>query len=156
MDGTPQIHPQNCPFLFDDYYPRLIHLSLDRPYSLPKRHPDPINRFADRQTTDGIGDIVYQECLCSIISASLSISIANGELILRNIRLDHLSVGQSCLSVRQVYYGKTADWTRVPFGMVNGVTPGIHVLDGGPRASRRKVDFGVVCPLAQWFQWRIL
>jgi len=33
--------------------------------------------------------------------------------MLRNIRLDHLSVG---LSVRKVYCGKTADLIRVPFG----------------------------------------
>jgi len=31
--GTLQIHPQNCSFLFDDHYPHLIHLSLDRPHS---------------------------------------------------------------------------------------------------------------------------
>jgi len=35
---------------------------------------------------------------------------------------------------------------ELSFGIVSGVTPGIHVLDGGRRASRRRVDFGVVCP----------
>jgi len=34
----------------------------------------------------------------------------------------------------------------MPFGMVSGVTPCIHVLDRGPRALRGRVDFGVVCP----------
>ena len=33
------------------------------------------------------------------------------------------------------------------FGVVSGVIPSIHVLDGGPRASRGRVDFGVVCPI---------
>jgi len=37
-------------------------------------------------------------------------------LMLRNIRLDHLSV---CLSVREVYCGKTAEWIRMPFGVVS-------------------------------------
>ena len=30
-NGTPQTHPQNCPF--DDHHPRVIHSSLDRPHS---------------------------------------------------------------------------------------------------------------------------
>jgi len=32
------------------------------------------------------------------------------------------------------------------FGVMSGVTQGIHVLDRGPCASRRRVDFGVICP----------
>ena len=43
-NGTPQIHPQNCPF--DDHHPHLIHPSLDRPTHHPKWHPDAISRFA--------------------------------------------------------------------------------------------------------------
>ena len=39
-----------------------------------------------------------------------------------------LSVG---LSVRKVYCGETADWIRMPFGMVSGVIRGMCVLDGG-------------------------
>ena len=35
-----------------------------------------------------------------------------------------------CVSVRKVYCGKTADWIRMPFGMVNGVGRGMGVLDG--------------------------
>ena len=35
-NGTPQIHPQNCPFPFDDHHPHLIHPSLDRPLSSPQ------------------------------------------------------------------------------------------------------------------------
>jgi len=67
-NGTPQIHPQNCRFPFDDHHPHLIHhYSTDRTHH-PKRHPDPISRFVtvhfpdtqtDRPTdrpTDGIGD----------------------------------------------------------------------------------------------------
>ena len=34
-----------------------------------------------------------------------------------------------CVSVRKVYCGKTADWIRMPFGVVNGREMG--VLDGG-------------------------
>ena len=48
---------------------------------------------------------------------------------------------------------------KLLFGVVSGVTPtpGIHVLDGSPRASREKGGFwGRLPPLAQWFQWRIL
>jgi len=32
-NGTPQIHPQNCPLTFDDNHSHLIHPSLDRPHS---------------------------------------------------------------------------------------------------------------------------
>jgi len=39
------------------------------------------------------------------------------------------------------------------FGMVSGVTQGIHVLDGGLCASRGRGSFAL---LAQWFQWNIL
>jgi len=35
-NGMPQIHPQNCPFPFDDHHPHLIHLFLDRPLSPPQ------------------------------------------------------------------------------------------------------------------------
>ena len=49
--------------------------------------------------------------------------------MLRNIRLDHLSV---CLSlfVHKLYCDKTADWIQMPFGMVSGVGRGMGVLDG--------------------------
>jgi len=34
---------------------------------------------------------------------------------------------------------------RVSFGEVSGLGSGIDVLGGGPRASRGRADFGVVC-----------
>ena len=34
------------------------------------------------------------------------------------------------LSVRKGYCGKTADWIRMPFGMLSGVLRGMAVLDG--------------------------
>jgi len=56
--------------------------------------------------------------------------------MLRNIRLDHLSVGRS---VCKVYCGKMADWIRMPFGMLSGVGRGLGVLDGsGDRRSTRR------------------
>jgi len=39
--------------------------------------------------------------------------------MLQACRLAHLCVCM-CLSVRKVYCGKTADWIRMPFGMVTG------------------------------------
>jgi len=53
------------------------------------------------------------------------------------------SVCQSVgLSVWKVYCGKTADWIRMPFGMVSGVGQGMGVLDGsGDRRSGRGKDF---------------
>jgi len=55
--------------------------------------------------------------------------------MLRNIHLDHLSVGVLVcrsvgLSVRKMYCGKTADWIRMPFGVVSAVGRGMGVLDG--------------------------
>jgi len=38
-----------------------------------------------------------------------------------------LSVG---LSVRKVYYGKTTEWIRMPFGVVSKVGRGMGLLDG--------------------------
>jgi len=54
----------------------------------------------------------------------------------RNIRLDHPSVFRLsvvCLSVclSAKYCGKTAEWIRMPSGMVSGVGRGMGVLDGG-------------------------
>ena len=56
---TPQIHPQNCPFPFDDHHLHLIHLYLDGLHVPSQTDPDPLSRFAtihfadrptDRQT----------------------------------------------------------------------------------------------------------
>jgi len=73
-----------------------------------------------------------------VVSASLSISIASGALVLRTCRLAHLSV---CRSVQKVYCGKTADWIRLPFGMVSGVGQGMGVLDGGGDRIKGKGQF---------------
>jgi len=37
--GMPKIHPENCPFPFDDHHLHLIHLSLDRPHSPSQTAP---------------------------------------------------------------------------------------------------------------------
>jgi len=59
--------------------------------------------------------------------------------MLRNIRLDRLSVG---LSARKVYCGKMADWIRMPFGTVSGVGQGMCVLDGGGYRRKGRGSFG--------------
>jgi len=46
--------------------------------------------------------------------------------ICRSVRLSVV-----CMSVCKVYYGKTAEWIRMPFGTVSGVDQGMSVLDGG-------------------------
>jgi len=58
----------------------------------------------------------------------------------------HLSVCV-CVSVcqsvgRKVYCGKTADWIRMPFGMVNRVGRRMGVLDGGDDLRREGAVFG--------------
>ena len=58
-----------------------------------------------------------------IISASLSISIARGALMVQNIRLAHLSVRKSELWQNGLLI-------RIPFGVVRGVGRGMGVLDG--------------------------
>jgi len=47
--------------------------------------------------------------------------------------------------------GNTADWIRMPFGVVSGVGPGIHELDGSPRASRGRAVSGMVTGIFQKF-----
>jgi len=43
-----------------------------------------------------------------------------------------------CLFVRKVYCGKTADWIRMPFGVVSGTGLGMGILDfGGDRRRGR-------------------
>jgi len=68
-------------------------------YSLVKQQLhlwDTVDIQGGAKTTDQ----ATKKCQISIISASLSISIASGVLMLRNIRLDHLSVTLSdCRSV---------------------------------------------------------
>jgi len=49
-----------------------------------------------------------------------------------------LSVG---LSVWKVYCGKTAEWIRIPFGMVSGVGRGMGVLDGGGYRQKGSSSF---------------
>jgi len=44
---------------------------------------------------------------------------------------------RSCVEVRELI--------ELSFGIVSGVEPSIHVLDGGPHGLRVRVDFGVVC-----------
>jgi len=48
-----------------------------------------------------------------------------------------------CLSVRKVYYGKAADWIRMPFAVVSGVGRGMGVLDGGGDRRREAAVLGV-------------
>ena len=69
-----------------------------------------------------------------VISASLSVTLASISAIVTDLSpkmSECLSICLSvCLSVRKVYCGKTAEWNRMPFGVVNGVGRGMGVLDG--------------------------
>jgi len=59
-------------------------------------------------------------------------------------RLAHLSVCVCvCRSVQKVYCGKTANWIRMPFGMVSGVGGEMSVLDGGGYRRREGVVLGL-------------
>jgi len=64
-------------------------------------------------------------------SASLAVNIIDrkrSSLLVHNCRLSHMSL---CLSVcPESVSWKTADWIRVPFGVVSGVGRGMGVLDG--------------------------
>jgi len=44
-----------------------------------------------------------------------------------------------------VHCGKTAEWIRVPFGVVSGVGRGISVLDGGADRRRKGEFWGRIC-----------
>jgi len=77
-----------------------------------------------------------------IISASLSIRIASMQSA--NVT-EHSSVPSVC----PVSCGKTADWIRMPFGVVSGVGLGMGVFNfGGDRRTLRtciEVSDGIVC-----------
>jgi len=79
-----------------------------------------------------------------LFSSSLSINIAS--VSASGVELSpSQSVGLCvcvCLSVRKVSCGKTADWIRMPFGMVTGVGRW-GALDGGGDSRRRRASFGV-------------
>ena len=49
------------------------------------------------------------------------------------------SVGRSA---QWVTYGKMADWTWMPFGVVSGVGRGMGVLDRGPHPPGERGGFG--------------
>jgi len=55
---------------------------------------------------------------------------------------------RSCAEVRTLI--------ELSFGVVSGVTPGIHVLDGIHMPQGEGWILGSFSPLAKWFQWRIL
>ena len=59
----------------------------------------------------------YDCCRFSQLLAASLLSSERKRLMLRYIRLDHMCV---CVCVRKVYCGKTADWIRMPFGVVSG------------------------------------
>jgi len=90
--------------------------------------------------------MLYVECLLCVplkfIIASLSISIASVSAY--GVDLSPIpSVGRSVgLCVWKVYCGKTADWIRMPFGMVSGFGRGMGVLDGGGNRRRTRDSFG--------------
>jgi len=69
----------------------------------------------------------------NIISASLAIRIAERSSIV----MEH----SSSPSVRTC--GKTADWIRMPFGVVSGVGLGMGVLDFGGDRRRGRGSLGV-------------
>ena len=47
-----------------------------------------------------------------------------------------------CRSVRKVYCGKTANWIKMPFGMVSEVSRGMGVLDGSGYRQREGQFWG--------------
>jgi len=66
-NGILQIHPQNCPFPYDDNQPHITHPSLDQPHSPPQTASGSTQPFChstlseqtDRQKdqpTDGLGE----------------------------------------------------------------------------------------------------
>jgi len=61
-----------------------------------------------------------------------------------------------CLSVRKVYCGQTADWIRMPFGMMSGVGRGMGVLDGGSDRLRERGSFGGEFGASHCNQWEFV
>ena len=71
----------------------------------------------------------------AVVSASLSIKIAEQSAYVID-RVVH-----PCLSAH-VNCGKTADWIRMPFGVVSGVRLGMGVLDFGGDRRRETGSLG--------------
>jgi len=76
-------------------------------------------------------------------SVSLFVNIANESAILTDLSPRPSVCLCVCLSVRKMYCGKTADWIRMRFGVVNGVGQGMGVLDGNDVPRRRRGSFGM-------------
>ena len=57
------------------------------------------------------------------------------------------------LSVRKVYCGKTADWIRMPFELVNGVGRRMGVLDRDSDRRRGRGSFGGEFGASHCNQW---
>ena len=74
-----------------------------------------------------------------LFSASPSISIASESAY----GTEHLPETSVCACVHKVSCGETADWIRMPFGVVSGVGLGMGVLDFGGDRRRERGSFGV-------------
>jgi len=68
-------------------------------------------------------------CSNKIISASLCISTASVSAHLTDLSPSPSVCVRLCVCGK-VYCGKTAEWIRMPFGMVSGVSRMMGVLDG--------------------------
>ena len=61
---------------------------------------------------------------------------------------------RSCVEVHEPIKLSFCAAIELSFGMMSGVAPGIHVLDGGPRASREGAVLGIFRRLRpHWFEW---
>jgi len=84
----------------------------------------------------------FDDDVDAVISASLCINIASVNAILTDLSPRASVCVCVCVSVGKVYCGKTADWIRMPFGVVSGIGRGIGVLDGGGDRRRERGSFG--------------
>jgi len=111
-NGMPQIHPQNCSFTFDDHHQNLVTHTKPDPTHHPKRHTDPISRFATihfpNRPTDRPTDRWYRQ-QAHTMSAPLAMLIESDALIKYKTRRRSESA-----YIRQVnYIGLRGRWNPV-------------------------------------------
>jgi len=58
-----------------------------------------------------------------------------------------------CMSAHNVYCGKTAEWIRMPFVVMSGVSRGMSVLDGYDNRRRGMGSFEAELVAFHYNQW---
>ena len=113
------------------------------------------DRNANRQTDSQTDSQTPEQCIT--LTAMDAVNVIKWVKIYRvslslSFRLEIPRVRGQPLKIYRVYCGKTADWIRMPFGVVSGIGRGRGVLHGW-WSSKGMDSFGDKCGTSHCNQW---